>query len=607
MRLRERVVPIEEWLSSEYFLGREAKALRPFWRDKIIQYFRGNLREFIFSGSSRGGKTYAVCILILRYIYEMYCIYEFPTLFGLSPTTVPKILFFSFTKGKASSTGIERLIRMVDSIPWFNEKGKKRRDIDSTLVFSWVEILSGSNISHSVGEDMIGAVIDEANIRKVAKTEAMREAQDLFLEVRMRSTITYSWKGVWKGFCGIISTAESTSSFVDSQLQEAREKGDKFVVEAAVYDTSPEQFSNEKFAVYVGGSEIPAFICDSPSEEVFKEIAEKTGLTVDQFVHVNSDNIVYPPVDLKRFYEEDIEKALSNLSGVSRKGSMSFFRNEKEVLSMFNFSLESPASVECPHIGIYDQFDLLRYIDENVLFRNYHGENVYSHADISEYHDHTGISYLFKNEETGKINALLCSEFFRDVTKTDNSIDQEKLVLLMKFLKELGANLNYVSADRYASTYYLQQAKLLLGNDKAGIFSVDDNPAAYLALLNLARKKVFELYPVKKAIIEFKNLIYDRYSNKIDHPRNRNPKEPEFSKDVSDSLAGATFHIYTREKVSYEDMIVSSEAMKYEGEDFYSGLTESDLENSFYGEVARGADSENVDFFDEQSFYDNLV
>ena len=51
----------------------------------------------------------------------------------------------------------------------------------------------------------------------------------------------------------------------------------------------------------------------------------------------------------------------------------------------------------------------------------------------------------------------------------------------------------------------------------------------------------------------------DMATNKVDHNNNPDPKNPIWFKDCSDGFAGASCHIYTREHVQYEQMMMEKE------------------------------------------------
>ena len=108
------IVDIETWLTNEYFIGPEADYIRPYVKQFVKDFTNSTYtvngvtlpkRKFIATGASRTGKSYGSRILLTRILYEMSCYKNFPCLFGLSPSTVPKIFWLSYTMGKSDSTG----------------------------------------------------------------------------------------------------------------------------------------------------------------------------------------------------------------------------------------------------------------------------------------------------------------------------------------------------------------------------------------------------------------------------------------------------------------------------------------------------------------------
>lgn len=633
MKLRETIVPIEEWLQSDYYLGPDSYkpgkgyGLKKYWYEKICEYFNGDRHESIFSGSSRAGKTWAYLIIIRRYIYETYCIENFPTLFGLAVSTVPKVIFFSFSRSKASSVGINKLIKMIDATPWHQEPAHKRYDIKSVIKFPWIEIWSGTNASHAVGEDMIGAVIDEANVRHVAKSREVAEAEELYKEIIQRSYTTYSWHGKWGGFAGIISTAGSLTSFVDSKIRMAKEKGsDLFIVEAAVYDVDPDKFSEEKFLVFPGNSEVKPFVVDTPNPDTLTEIADAYGYTLDQFIAEYKDMCLPVPVDLKRFYLEDVSQALANLSGVSQSSLTGLFKKKSDLEAVFNKEAELPTHVYCPNIGIYDPFSIMEFIDEEKLLQNYHGEKVYSHADISKSNDFSGLSDLYWNEETQKVTSLLTFDAFYETSIPDNEVSQEKFYAIQCALADMGIDFGYISADQAFSAYYLQQCKLrfnINGKHIVGHQSVDEDAAAYLTVLNYAKQRMYDVPYLPKLEKCLKELIYDPFSGKVDHPENRDPalskKVPRdrfgivpgfYGKDISDAFAGASYLLRTLQNIDYTKLLIDNKVKKTQKRVGYYGEVADDEDDFFSSallasQVEEEHPEDDIDKFERSLLGDN--
>ena len=605
------IVPIEQWVNSEYYLGREALTLFPYWKKVIISYFRGNERAFIFSGSQRTGKSTAAAILVIRFIYEISCIENFPGLFGLSATTLPKGIYFSFSNDAADSTGIKRILRIIDQIPYFNHSTMKRRPVSTAVSFPYIEIYGGSRYLHSVGSDLLLSIFDEANERgNVARSNVVADAARIWMENRMRSETTFSVNGVWGGMAGIISMAGMSSSFVDMEMEKAKKHGHYFLREAAVYDVRPNSYSKEKFSVYPGDGGVPAFIVGEPSPDVIQAI-NATGMSVDQFVAEKEKLIIHPPVSLKHFYEEDINTGLQNLSGVTRVGSSLFISNKNYITKMFDPYLKYPTKLalpdKIPQFGIYDSLLPEELVDEDMLNDIYDGQPCYISLDLSRVNDATGFSAIFFDEERRKILPVLVTAIYLDRFKPGNEIDLVKIMGLITHLHRLGVNIRMVTADGYSSDYIIQRCKMLLGNDHAERFSVDKNASAHITMLNFMKLGMYQLYHIPRLQYELENLIFDPVAGKVDHPVNSDDVNPVFFKDISDGLAASSFELSVYENLSYEDLTVTMEISKAralkgvgkeeEEEDFYGGVAED--EEDFYSDVSRLSFEEEVDPFEK--------
>ena len=130
------IVPIEQWLTDPFYVGDEAESIRPYVAEFIKEFSNATYtnelgmtvpkRKFIATGASRTGKTYGSRLLLDRVLYEMSCWKNFPCLFGLSPSTVPKIFWLSYTIGKSESTGLKGLMKIIDKTPYWQMPDVKR-------------------------------------------------------------------------------------------------------------------------------------------------------------------------------------------------------------------------------------------------------------------------------------------------------------------------------------------------------------------------------------------------------------------------------------------------------------------------------------------------
>lgn len=599
------ICDIETWLTSEFYLGDEVEAIRPYVADFVKEFnhatyvnelgMRVPKRKFIATGASRTGKSYGSRILLDRVFYEMSCWRNFPCLFGLSPSTMPKVFWLSYTMSKSTSTGMKGLMKIIDKTPYWQLPDVKRKDVESAIIFPFCEVLPGSNVSHIIGEDMLGCVLDEANVRKVAQGTEVEETQKMFQEMRQRSVMTFSKNGVWGGFSGIISSTTTSSSFVALELEKAKKDGDTVIMEASVYEANPEQYSKEKFPIFIGNGEIEPFIVDQADETIKNRINETYGVTLQEFLDDNPDLIEPVPVSIRKFYEEDLTFSLANMSGKAMSGSNKYM-NPKIVNKMWDKTLRNPFSKDIPEIGIYDSIAPYEIWNPEIAMEQYHGENVYVHIDMSQKHDHTGFSALYYDIEDKMIRSILTVRMFMNKEIPDNQIDQEKVLQLLLYMRDNGVNFRFISGDHYAKDFLIPQCKKIFGNDHSEYFSVDKDVIPAMTVLNFAKLGRYRLPYYKVLEHELVNLNKDLATNKVDHNHNPDPNNPIWFKDCFDGLQGATYHIYTREHVQYEQMMIEKELEKVEIPDdgFFSTIgtdEEGDIEDemklftdSLYGE-----------------------
>lgn len=591
------IIPIDDWLNDYFYVGPEVDYMRPYVKEFIKEFSESTYvneqgltvpkRKFICTGASRTGKSYGVRMLLQRVFYEMSCFRNFPCLFGLSPSTVPKIYWLSYTYSKAESTGLKGLIKMIDKVPYWQQPDLKRKDLESELIFPFCEVHTGSNVSHIIGEDMLGCVLDEANVRKVAKGTEVEETQKMFQEMRQRSVMTFSKDGIWGGFSGIISSSTTSSSFVAIEVDKAKKEGDTVVMEASVYEANPEQYSKETFPVFIGDGTIPPFILDKVDSSIKTQIADSYGQTLEMFLEEKPDLIENVPVSIRKFYEEDLSFSLANMSGKVQSGTNRFITNFAWINKLWNKD-RKPCSRDIPEIGIYDNTSPIDLWNPDIALEHYHGENVYVHVDASQKHDYTGFSALYYDVEDKVIRSILTTSFFLNSEIADNQIDQEKILQLILYMRDNGVNFKFLSGDHYARDFLIPQWKKIFGNDHADYYSVDITPVAYLTMLNFMKLGRYSIPFYRQLEYELQNLNYDRSLNKVDHPHNPNGNKPIYFKDCSDAFSGATFHIYTRENVHYETMMIEKEVDKIEIPDdgFYRDISHEEVEydNDVYDE-----------------------
>lgn len=556
MKIIRPIVPIREWLNDPYYLGPEAKALYPFWKERLIEFFEGDYNTMINYGSYSLGKTYVARIMVARVIYEMSCIQGFPLMFDLSPNTVVQFVFLSMTMGKARSTLVKPFLRLVDSIPYFQKVCKRRMDTDSIADFGFAQVTAGSKAEHLTGEDVYGVIFDESNFVKAKAGEEFESAKRMFLEARIRSHTRYATSQGQFGFFALLSSAGYSTSFAEDQIKRA-DKHTKVVI-ASSYDVKPEKaYSGVRFDVFAGEGDIPAFIVEDVAPPILDLIAKNTGMNLKQYLAQYPERVAHPPVELKKYYQEDIDFSLRSLSGIPGSKTSLLLKNRKLLVDSTVQTLRNPImnGQDTINLTLFSDEDIEDLVDFRVVLSNIEdGAKLFIHIDQSIKGDKTGFGVSYK-ATSGKIRIPLQLSIYKTGEKgDDNEIDISKVEDIVYRLRDYGCSVQLVSYDQYASKYASQNLKKRLGKDKVEYLSVDIDDQPYLMFNYLMKKKAIETYFYKPFHDNYIHLIHDVASAKVDH-------DEAHAKDVTDAVVGSVFNCYRSEGLTPEELAFNAMTM----------------------------------------------
>jgi hypothetical protein len=154
-------------------------------------------------------------------------------------------------------------------------------------------------------------------------------------------------------------------------------------------------------------------------------------------------------------------------------------------------------------------------------------------------------------------------------------------------MRDNGVNFKFISGDHYAKDFLIPQCKKIFGSDRSDYLSVDKDPVPAMTVLNFAKMGRFRLPYYKPLEHELLNLNRDLATNKVDHNKNPDPNNPIWFKDCFDGLQGAAYHLYTREHVQYEKMMMEKELEKVDIPDdgFFSSLSTSEVSDDADAEL----------------------
>ena len=223
------IVPIEEWVNSEYYIGDLCYTLYPKYKEHLISIFDEDrdeddyIDEIIILASLGAGKTSCANVILLRKLYELSCYSDIRPLYNLMTSKKLLMVYFSITREVAENTGYAQLRNMLLSIPYFRDNflpnTKKSYDID------WPErnmaITSGSQPKQVIGTDVILSIVDEGDFYGATSNtvdgQALSRAQSLYVSIRNRAKSRFMVNGINHSLNVVLSSPTYESGFV-SQL-----------------------------------------------------------------------------------------------------------------------------------------------------------------------------------------------------------------------------------------------------------------------------------------------------------------------------------------------------------------------------------------------------
>jgi len=110
-KLVRNVVPIETWLSEEFYSGPSSYQIYPYWKQAIIKVFSSpeRVNEVILGGSIGTGKTTIACYMIAYRLYELSCYFPPQALYNLMSNSKILFAYFNINKEIAGQVGFTQI------------------------------------------------------------------------------------------------------------------------------------------------------------------------------------------------------------------------------------------------------------------------------------------------------------------------------------------------------------------------------------------------------------------------------------------------------------------------------------------------------------------
>ena len=595
-QIRE-IVPIEEWINSEYYCGADVKKLYPFWKDLICDIFRDgkqNYNQIVLTGGLGTGKSTCGLYIVLRKLYELSCYKNVAGLFGLMSNTMTAFLYFSLTKYQAERSGFAQLRLIIDGIPYFKELFQRNKYRNSTLDFPEnIRVFYGSSTADMIGMNVISAIIDEANFfgDSSGSEVDLGSVEELYNSVLSRTSSRFTSNGVNNSLNLVISSSTFKTSLTSKLYDKSLTDPSIRYARARLWDIKPQgTYKNEYFYVFAGNDKFDPFIINDtvdlctklgisldPSlslQEAISKLSQEYRLLIDEV-----------PIDFRHIYENNIIQGLQDFSGMSVSSTGKLFSSRSTFESCIDESIKplftkSEFTVETNND---ESYNCIQYYLNGIDFPHKECPR-YMHIDIGVANDAYGISSCYKYGSK-IIDGVEVPEYFYDFSlrivppapPKRVSIDRcHQFILYMRDV--LGLKIGLISFDQFQS----EASRQFLSEHGFNVKyqSVDKTDTAYLYFVDCLYKQCVHFSKefaedIKKELFD---LIWYRQKGKVDHPSDT---KHGGMKDRMDAVVGALYNAFQTKEIAYNpDDILNLSKYNSCGLDNYVEIPVDDLDYS---------------------------
>lgn len=332
------IVPVDQWVRDEYYVGKDGLKLYPFWRGVIKDVFESGSQynQIIIDGGLGSGKSTCGIFLMIRKLYELSCYKSIQGKFHLMDSALIVFLYFSLSKFQAKRTGFKQFKVTIDSIPYFRENFPRDPKANDELRFpSNVYYLYGTGTGDAIGSNMICSLIDEGNFfgNSSGDSTDYSEVADLHRALVARQESRFLRDGKNESLSIVISSNTYKSSYTEELRKRSQTDPTIKCYRARTWDIKPKgTYSDQFFYVFCGTDKVDPFIIDDTLD-----LISKLNIQLDPQQPVKDAIAKLPnelrtlvdevPVDFKNQYIVNIVKAIQDFSGFSVESSNTLFNN----------------------------------------------------------------------------------------------------------------------------------------------------------------------------------------------------------------------------------------------------------------------------------------
>lgn len=529
---KEIPVDIDTFIDDDRYMGLAWKdsegnsKMYPYWREILKKLFPTNLttsvNNFIATGARGLGKS-EICILIMCYLmYRIMCLKNPLEYYHLKPT---EKIVFAITNIKldlAEDIAKDKFQKSIQLSPWFMARGSVTGRTD--LVWApndeyHIQIIIGSKADDVLGLPVFFLFADEINFIMNQDIDKQKERAINIIDTAIGGMKTrFLHNGKNPTLLCLASSKRSEQSFLESHIKTKlkSEKENVLIVDEPVWKIKPDgYFSKKTFKVAVGNKYLVSHVLENGADE--QEYINK------------GYHMIYPPIDLKADFEDDIDRALCDFAGISST-ELSKYISGAAVNECINKDRANPFAKDVIIVGEGDDVQYSDFFDMNKVDKKMMSKPLFIHLDMSTTGDMTGLAGVWiagkrpSSDPNNQSKDLYFELAFSVSIKAPKGhrISFEKHRIFINWLKQQGFKIKQITTDTFQSATIQQE--LISQGYNCSILSVDrvDTQSRvclpYQFFKNVIYEKRIDLYESSRLKQELTNLERNINNGKVDHP-----------------------------------------------------------------------------------------
>ena len=539
-------VSIEQFYSDDRYLGKiyqQGNLIYPYWKNFLHNLFHNNTEnkwEIAITGAIGTGKSSVSAIAMMYIMYRTLCLKDPQNFYGLTANSQIVFVVLNLTLDLAMDGLYSLIVEAIKLSPWFQERVSIRGKYNYSIEFpNNIMFMCGSTVSHTIGKNVIAAILDEVNFSNAPKG-SKKSVLELYRNIRRRMESRFLKKGRHPGLLFLVSSKNSEYDFLEQYIQSIKHNNTTIVVDEPVYNIKPpDTYVGERFQVAVG---------DKTKESFIPSINDDIDTLISK-----GYQIIEVPIEYKIAFEQDINLALCDIAGISSVSTSKLIPYAGRIDVCFDGNKRSPFFVEEIQMGLDSIEDIRDYLDDLRLLKRELEKPRFCHVDIGLKGDRLGLAIVHSSKNitverftpTGAIDKVSENVYDVDLMITIRAIPGSEIPLfkVREFLiwlnSAIGYKFNKITFDGFQSADSIQLMSIAGYN--AGLLSVDRTDIPYLNLRSCLLEKRVSSYYNSIVLEELRDLEYDRKARKVDHPIVKPDGSPG-SKDTSDALCGAIYN-----------------------------------------------------------------